>query len=113
MTAIGILRLVATLRAKKCKNSSFARHYDQIRFRFCTPERGSRSSSAVSTEPKSRLTLDTRVRISAYGYIMASKHPSNPLALAVLALVFERPMHPYEMASVMKQRHKHDSIKLR
>src|SRR5262249_35849021 len=34
MTAI--LRLVATLRAKKCKNSSFARHYDQIRFRFCT-----------------------------------------------------------------------------
>jgi DNA-binding PadR family transcriptional regulator len=40
-------------------------------------------------------------------------HPSNPLALAVLALVFERPMHPYEMASVMKQRHKHDSIKLR
>jgi DNA-binding PadR family transcriptional regulator len=44
---------------------------------------------------------------------MAPKHPSNPLALAVLALVFERPMHPYEMASVMKQRHKHDSIKLR
>ena len=41
------------------------------------------------------------------------KHPSNPLALAVLALVFERPMHPYEMASVMKQRHKHNSIKLR
>jgi DNA-binding PadR family transcriptional regulator len=31
----------------------------------------------------------------------------------VLALVFERPMHPYEMASVMKQRHKHESIKLR
>ena len=24
-------------------------------------------------------------------------HPSNPLALAVLALLFERPMHPYEM----------------
>jgi hypothetical protein len=29
-----ILRLVATLRAKKRKNSSSARHYDQINFRF-------------------------------------------------------------------------------
>jgi DNA-binding PadR family transcriptional regulator len=38
---------------------------------------------------------------------------SNPLALAVLALTFERPMHPYEMASLLKQRHKHESIKLR
>jgi hypothetical protein len=36
MTAPEILRLVVTLRAKKCKNSSFALHYDQIRFRFCT-----------------------------------------------------------------------------
>jgi DNA-binding PadR family transcriptional regulator len=40
-------------------------------------------------------------------------HPSNPLALAVLALLFERPMHPYEMGVVLKQRHKEDSIKLR
>jgi DNA-binding PadR family transcriptional regulator len=39
--------------------------------------------------------------------------PSNPLALAVLALVFERPMHPYEMAATLKHRHKHESIKLR
>ena len=31
-----ILRLVVTLRAQKRKNSSFARHYDQIRFRFHT-----------------------------------------------------------------------------
>lgn len=38
---------------------------------------------------------------------------SNPLALAVLALTFERPMHPYEMATLLKQRHKHESIKLR
>src|SRR5262249_30255519 len=38
---------------------------------------------------------------------------SNPLALAVLALLFERPMHPYEMAATLKQRHKHESIKLR
>jgi DNA-binding PadR family transcriptional regulator len=40
-------------------------------------------------------------------------HPSNPLALAVLALLFERPMHPYEMAATLKQRRKEDSIKLR
>jgi DNA-binding PadR family transcriptional regulator len=39
--------------------------------------------------------------------------PSNPLALAVLALLFERPMHPYEMAATLKHRHKHESIKLR
>jgi len=38
---------------------------------------------------------------------------SNPLALAVLALLFERPMHPYEMAATLKQRQKHESIKLR
>ena len=31
---------------------------------------------------------------------------SNPLALAVLALLFERPMHPYEMAATLKERHK-------
>ena len=37
---------------------------------------------------------------------------SNPLALAVLALLRERPMHPYEMASLMRERGKHESIKL-
>src|SRR5947207_7894487 len=40
-------------------------------------------------------------------------HPSNPLALAVLALLFERPMHPYEMAATLKRRHKGESIKIR
>jgi DNA-binding PadR family transcriptional regulator len=40
-------------------------------------------------------------------------HPSNPLALAVLALLFERPMHPYEMGVILKQRRKEESIKLR
>ena len=37
---------------------------------------------------------------------------SNPLALAVLACLIERPMHPYEMASTMRERHKDESIKL-
>jgi DNA-binding PadR family transcriptional regulator len=40
-------------------------------------------------------------------------HPSNLLALAVLALLFERPMHPYEMAATLKQRNKDESIKIR
>ena len=44
---------------------------------------------------------------------IVATHPSNPLALAVLALLFERAMHPYEMASTLKERHKEDSIKLR
>ncbi len=44
---------------------------------------------------------------------MRRGHPSNPLALAVLALLFERPMHPYEMGAILKQRHKEESIKLR
>jgi DNA-binding PadR family transcriptional regulator len=33
--------------------------------------------------------------------------------LAVLVLLFERPMHPYEMAATLKERHKEASIKLR
>lgn len=37
---------------------------------------------------------------------------SNPLALAVLALLYERPMHPYEVAQTLRQRHKHESIRL-
>jgi DNA-binding PadR family transcriptional regulator len=38
---------------------------------------------------------------------------SNPLALAVLVLLYERPMHPYEMASTLRERRKEASIKLR
>ena len=37
---------------------------------------------------------------------------ANPLALAVLALLSERPAHPYEMSVTMKNRHWHTSIKL-
>jgi DNA-binding PadR family transcriptional regulator len=44
---------------------------------------------------------------------MAKKRRSNPLALAVLVLLFEQPMHPYEMAATLKQRRKQDSIKIR
>jgi DNA-binding PadR family transcriptional regulator len=42
-----------------------------------------------------------------------TKRPfSNPLALAILVLLYERPMHPYEMATTMRERHKESSIKL-
>jgi DNA-binding PadR family transcriptional regulator len=42
-----------------------------------------------------------------------TKRPfSNPLALAVLVLLYERPMHPYEMATTMRERRKESSIKL-
>jgi DNA-binding PadR family transcriptional regulator len=45
---------------------------------------------------------------------LASKRKvSNPLALAVLALLYERPMHPYEMVSMMRERGKHESVRLR
>ncbi len=45
---------------------------------------------------------------------MSSKRKvSNPLALAVMALLYERPMHPYEMVSTMRERGKHESVRLR
>lgn len=43
---------------------------------------------------------------------MAARLRSNLLALAVLALLAERPMHPYEMATTMRERRKEESIKL-
>jgi DNA-binding PadR family transcriptional regulator len=43
---------------------------------------------------------------------MARRKHANPLALAVLACLYERPMHPYEMATTMRARHKDESIKL-
>jgi DNA-binding PadR family transcriptional regulator len=41
-----------------------------------------------------------------------SRLVSNPLALAVLVLLYERPMHPYEMATTMRERGKEKSIRL-
>lgn len=43
---------------------------------------------------------------------MARYPRSNLLALAVLVCLLERPMHPYEMATVMRHRGKEQSIKL-
>jgi DNA-binding PadR family transcriptional regulator len=37
---------------------------------------------------------------------------SNPLALAVLSCLIERPMHPYEISTTLRERGKEHSIKL-
>ncbi len=43
---------------------------------------------------------------------MATRNRSNPLALAVLICLYERPMHPYEVATTLRQRNKHESVRL-
>ncbi|MEQ1502498.1 MAG: PadR family transcriptional regulator [Myxococcota bacterium] len=43
---------------------------------------------------------------------MAKRAVGNPLALAVLALLTERPTHPYDIARTLRQRRKEQSIKL-
>jgi DNA-binding PadR family transcriptional regulator len=43
---------------------------------------------------------------------MGKRKVANPLALAVLALLAEKPMHPYEMSSMLRERAKEQSIKL-
>src|SRR3712207_2175268 len=45
--------------------------------------------------------------------VSSKRKVSNPLALAVMALLYERPMHPYEMVSTLRERAKHEAIKLR
>jgi DNA-binding PadR family transcriptional regulator len=40
------------------------------------------------------------------------RRPANALALAVLALLYEKPMHPYEMSTTLRHRRKEDSIKI-
>ncbi|MEP7025230.1 MAG: PadR family transcriptional regulator [Actinomycetota bacterium] len=43
---------------------------------------------------------------------MTRRRVSNPLALAVLSCLSERPMHPYEISTTLRSRGKEDSIKL-
>jgi DNA-binding PadR family transcriptional regulator len=43
---------------------------------------------------------------------MAPRRRSNPLSLAVLACLSERPMHPYEMGTTMRSRGQDQTIKL-
>jgi DNA-binding PadR family transcriptional regulator len=41
-----------------------------------------------------------------------TRNRSNPLALAVLVSLLERPMHPYEVATTLRQRAKQRSVRL-
>jgi DNA-binding PadR family transcriptional regulator len=41
-----------------------------------------------------------------------ARNRSNPLALAVLVCLLEQPMHPYEVATTLRQRHKDESVRL-
>jgi DNA-binding PadR family transcriptional regulator len=43
---------------------------------------------------------------------MSRRRVGNPLALAVLACLSERPMHPYEISTTLRSRGKEQSIKL-
>ncbi|MGH8860045.1 MAG: PadR family transcriptional regulator, partial [Jatrophihabitantaceae bacterium] len=43
---------------------------------------------------------------------MSRRRVSNPLALAVLSCLHERPMHPYEISTTLRSRGKEQSIKL-
>jgi DNA-binding PadR family transcriptional regulator len=43
---------------------------------------------------------------------VAARSRNNPLALAVLACLYERPMHPYEVAQTLRSRAKHESVRL-
>jgi DNA-binding PadR family transcriptional regulator len=43
---------------------------------------------------------------------MAARNRTNPLALAILICLYERPMHPYEVATTLRQRHKQESVRL-
>ena len=43
---------------------------------------------------------------------MTRRRVSNPLALAVLSCLSERPMHPYEISTTLRHRGKEQSIKL-
>lgn len=44
---------------------------------------------------------------------MKTARPENPLALAMMAMLAEKPMHPYEVASTLRVRHGDDAIKIR
>lgn len=43
---------------------------------------------------------------------MARRKIANPLALAVLGLLQEQPMHPYEIAATLRERHKDGTFKV-
>jgi len=43
---------------------------------------------------------------------MPARNRANPLALAVLVCLAEQPRHPYDVATTLRQRQKHESVRL-
>lgn len=43
---------------------------------------------------------------------MAAKRPTNPLALALMGLLLEQPMHPHAMATALRERHLDQAFKV-
>jgi DNA-binding PadR family transcriptional regulator len=56
--------------------------------------------------------MNTLVRVIELEVVMTRRRVSNPLALAVLSCLSERPMHPYEISTTLRSRGKEQSIKL-
>lgn len=60
----------------------------------------------------------TRCRIYGTGTMAKTEKTTtkrkvqNPLGLALMCMLFQRPMHPYEMATTLRERHKEESIKI-
>jgi DNA-binding PadR family transcriptional regulator len=62
--------------------------------------------------PSEYLTQDIRRDIFPMGYMTEQVLETSPLALSILELLDERPMHPYELASTMRDRHHDEFIRL-
>lgn len=60
-------------------------------------------------------TRNIRDRLIREGYrgMVMSKQALTPLAMAILELLYEQPMHPYEMAQLMRHRRVDLRVKLR
>jgi DNA-binding PadR family transcriptional regulator len=62
--------------------------------------------------PSEYLTQNIRRDIFLSGYMTEQILETSPLALSILELLDERPMHPYELASTMRDRHHDEFIRL-
>lgn len=66
----------------------------------------------VDRNVRHAILVDGYTLASIRWQVMKKFKRSNPLSLAVLVLLYERPMHPYEMAATLRERGKEQSIKL-
>src|SRR5437899_3284101 len=73
--------------------------------------RSARTTATTSDASDAGETSETRDTGEA-GPMAARRKLSNPLALAVMVFLGERPMHPYEIARLLRQRGKEHTIKI-